>query len=85
MPSKAPAEQDFRKKRQPKESPKKVASDKATKALLGFRSKYIISKTYFLFEIFPRTNFTVLFLDKIFQKSLVLIKNKANFMPIENI
>jgi len=35
VPSKAPAEQDFRKKRQPKESPKKVASDKATKALLG--------------------------------------------------
>ena len=39
VPSKAPAEQDFRKKRQPKESPKKVASDKATKALLGFGSK----------------------------------------------
>ena len=44
VPSKAPVEQDFRKKRQAKESPKKVASEKATKALLGLWSKISIFK-----------------------------------------
>ena len=69
VPSKAPAEQDFRKKRQPKESPKKVASDKATKALLGLRSKYFFLKVFFYF--FRRDKGIAKIFLKIFRKFLL--------------